>query len=183
MSPTTPATEKKFRFAEATYSIESTPKSLRKWLQNDKVELVDSGDEEGWRDFSFADLVVLALMRKLVDFGVGVEEANGYARNIVETLLMAHLGHRKTPPAALVARFTDVVGLLWRKLDDDSWLFRLVRHDEPAPAAAYAVIDTHAVVKRVLERLVEITSDETVPMASSPIDRATPKPKAKGRKR
>lgn len=62
------------RFSDVVFAIDTTPKSLRKWLQSGKLNL-DSDTQEGWRKFSLKDLAVLAIMRKLVDFGVSVEDA------------------------------------------------------------------------------------------------------------
>ncbi len=74
-----PLTDLELRFSDVVFAIETTPKSLRKWLQNDKVRL-DSDSQEGWRNFSPYDLAVLAVMRKLVDYGVRVQEASWIAK-------------------------------------------------------------------------------------------------------
>jgi DNA-binding transcriptional MerR regulator len=76
--------ERGLRFSTVAYAIDTTPKSLRKWLQSGKVTL-DSDTGTGWRAFTLYDVAILAIMRRLVDFGVGVEEAGRIARTPVAT--------------------------------------------------------------------------------------------------
>lgn len=69
-----PLQELDLRFSDVVFAIDTTPKSLRLWLQRRKLRL-DSDSQEGWRNFSLTDLAKLAIMRKLVDFGVSAEDA------------------------------------------------------------------------------------------------------------
>ena len=80
-----PLTDLVLRFSDIVFAIDTTPKSLRKWLQNDKLSL-DSDSQSGWRNFSLFDLAILAIMRKLVDFGISVEMAHKIARDHLCTI-------------------------------------------------------------------------------------------------
>lgn len=161
-----PISIKKFRFSDAVYVVETTPKSLRKWLQDPEMKLVFSGQEEGWREFSFADLAVLATMRKMVDFGLTVDEANAFANTLIMSHGMLLFTYRSTPPQALVQAFKGVRAILWRKdQSDDPWMQRIDGYgvEREAPASAYVVIDVFKVLSRALARVVEITGDESFP--------------------
>ena len=72
------------RFSDVAFGIDTTPKALRNWLQRDQVALFSQPPEgAGWRRFCLADVAVLALVRKLVDFGVNVETASSLAVTIL----------------------------------------------------------------------------------------------------
>ena len=75
-----PLLDFKIRFSDAAYAIESTPKALRNWMQKGQVTLVSS-DTSGWREFSLAEIAILAVIRRLVNFGMKVEEANQLAND------------------------------------------------------------------------------------------------------
>ena len=78
---TNPLQDLRLRFSDVVFAIDTTPKSLRKWLQSGKLKL-DSDSQEGWRNFSLYDLAMLAIMRKLVDFGVSVQDAAQIATHV-----------------------------------------------------------------------------------------------------
>ena len=56
-----PLLDFKIRFSDAAYAIESTPKALRNWIQKGQVTLV-SEDTGGWREFSLAEIAILAVI-------------------------------------------------------------------------------------------------------------------------
>jgi hypothetical protein len=164
-----PINEKKFRFSDAVYAIETTPKSLRKWLQNSDLKLVFSGEERGWREFSFADLAVLVTMRKLVDFGFTVDTANNFAN----MTLMSHerlFKYRNTPPEAVVAAFRYVKVKIWRALDDWFWRIDPDIAERPDPADAYLTLNMYDILSRLLERAKENTEE------AEPIEYGAPAP-------
>ncbi len=120
-----PIVETRFRFSDAHYAIQSTPKSLRKWLNDPDMQLVFSRQERGWRAFSYADLCVLAVMRKLVDFGLNISDANQIATLVLHDRARLLLRYKNTPPEALLAVFRGIV-LLVSTMPPDDWNYSLL---------------------------------------------------------
>lgn len=154
-----PINSKIYRFADAIHIAETTPKSLRKWLQNPEVKLPSSGEEDGWREFNFADLMVLATMRKLVDFGQDVAGANAFAMviNMAHSLVLYHEGNAS--PAKLVRAFSGVRAFLYQiDRPEDPWQLQLASKGKlfDPPAASFLTIRMEALARRVFERLVEV---------------------------
>ncbi|MFC5390024.1 hypothetical protein U0030_16005 [Brevundimonas bullata] len=65
------AQQKTFRFSEAVKAIDSTPKSLRRWLVTLGLSPVDGG----WHTFTPAELMLFGIMRHMVDWGVPVTKS------------------------------------------------------------------------------------------------------------
>jgi hypothetical protein len=150
-----------YRFSHALHVAETTPKSLRKWLQNPEVALIFSGHEQGWKQFNFADLLVLATMRKLIDFGLSVGEANDFATHLVGPLARGSLTSRNLSPSALVKALEGFKAVIFRaevEGKDDPWRVRIdpPDADRPPPAAVFLTIDLHQVASRALQRLIEL---------------------------
>jgi hypothetical protein len=78
---------KKLRFSDAVNAVESTPKALRKMLQNPHLVLpVPVSD--GWQEFSLLQIAVLAIARRLIEFGFSVQSASRSACfTLVDSLL------------------------------------------------------------------------------------------------
>ena len=74
--------ETKLRFSAVAEAIDSTPTALRRWLESGRVKL-DSDADQGWRSFSVRDVARLAIMRKLVNFGMSVEGAAESTRTVI----------------------------------------------------------------------------------------------------
>lgn len=157
---TNPLTDLEIRFADVVFAIDTTRKSLRKWLQSGKVEL-DSDSQEGWRNFSLYDLATLAIMRKLVDFGVSVADAALIARTHVRsvpggkfTLVMA--GGKNMLPDSLMGQTLIVApaGSGW-----DTWksgeYFPLDIWPEVGELDAKLVLNLENIVRRAFERAAE----------------------------
>ena len=151
---------KKYRYSDAIFVVETTPKSLRKWLQNPEVALVFSGEEEGWREFNFADLVVLATMRKLVDFGVGVGGASDFANTIIMSHALGLFTSGNASPSAMAHAFEGVRAVLYQVEGqaDVPWRCRIdtAGVDRGPPAATYLTLHMEDITKRALARLIEI---------------------------
>lgn len=64
------------------YAIGTTPKSLRKWLDRGELSFLHA-KEGGWREFSDGDVIVLAITRRLVDFGFSVMSAADTAQDVL----------------------------------------------------------------------------------------------------
>lgn len=158
-----PFFEPKLRFSDAFYAIESTPKSLRKWLQNEDVVLPSSVGESaeenrGWKNFSFADLAVLALMRSLVDFGCTVIEANGLAAKMI-LASRSTMHPRNMPPQAFVASWLTRRIVVWR--ENESWAFDMPHKigELAPPAITYLIIEPAELFRRVFARAIESNLD------------------------
>jgi hypothetical protein len=158
-----PLFEPKLRFSDAVYAIETTPKSLRKWLQNEDVILPtgvgDNGEEvKGWKTFSYGDLAILALMRSFVDFGCNVVDANQLAGTIIKAS-RSTMHSKNMPPDAFIACWLTRQILVWR--ENDTWGYALphkIGEFEP-PAITYLVIEAPQLFKRVFSRATESNRD------------------------
>ena len=152
-----PVLDRKLRFSDAVYAIGATPKSLRKWLQNDELQLVYSGQKSGWHDFSFADLAVLAIMRPLVDFGLTVGEASDFSNVTLMGRAKLLMRSKNTPPQALAAVFKGVEMRVWHEAETTTYLTHL--GDKERPAAAFLSIDLGTVLKTAFDRAVELQAE------------------------
>lgn len=150
--------DKKLRFSDAVFALDTTPKSLRKWLQNPEFKLVSHQNEGEWKNFSYADIACLGVMRKLVDFCVGVVEANEIATVIVKRRLGPLLQSKNMPPNALQSVFVGMTLVVWRSRD--GWKFDLLTPDGQAPQeSAVLVIDLEEVVGTAVSRAIDSLSD------------------------
>ncbi len=151
-----PLTDLELRFSDVVLAIETTPKSLRKWLQSGKLQL-DSDSQKGWRNFSAYDLAILAIMRKLVDFGISVQEASKIAKINIRgipgvydpALIMAGPTHML--PDSLEGQFLEVAA------QGSNWYAWTT--DEPKGKDSYLdaklVLNLGRIVGRAFERVAE----------------------------
>jgi hypothetical protein len=150
--------DKKLRFSDAVFALETTPKSLRKWLQNPAFRLISEQPEGEWKNFSFADIGCLAIMRKLVDFGVGVVDANEIAADVIKHKLGPLLKSKTMPPRALEAGFANMTLVVWR--DRENWGFDLLNPLQDAPdEEAILFVYLGSVMKRAVSRAIESAND------------------------
>ncbi len=151
-----PLTDLELRFSDVVLAIETTPKSLRKWLQSGKLQL-DSDSQKGWRNFSAYDLAILATMRKLVDYGVSVQEASEIATmnirgkpGVYDPDLVTML------PDSLEGQFLEVA------VQGSSWATWTT--DEPKGKDSYLdaklVLNLGRIVGRAFDRVTGRTDDE-----------------------
>ena len=77
---------KKLRFSDAALAIESTPKALRKMLQNPTL-VVPKPPQDGWSEFSQVHIAVFAVARRLIEFGFSVAGASSAGCFVVFTAL------------------------------------------------------------------------------------------------
>jgi hypothetical protein len=95
---------KKLRFSDAVYAIGTTPKALRLWLQRGSVTLFSPVPEDGgWAEYTFVDIGILALVRKLADFGIPVATASEIANNVVFYYFPIGVSRPENVPAAVLA--------------------------------------------------------------------------------
>ena len=156
-----PLTDLELRFSDVVFAIDTTPKSLRKWLQSGKLKL-DSDSQSGWRNFSHYDLAILAIMRKLVDFGISVEVASKIAKAHLRTkpgwpgatLIMAGAPHML--PDSFIGQTLVVAreGSDWT-----TWKFDtnhpLDRSPEAGELDAKLVLNLESIVGRAFDRAAE----------------------------
>lgn len=94
---------RKLRFSDVVYAINTTPKSLRLWLQRGLVEIHTPQQEGGWTEYSFIDIAILSLIRTFVTFGVDVPTASGMANRAMEFFPMVMGGFGDKMPAGVLA--------------------------------------------------------------------------------
>lgn len=147
--------DRKLRFSDVVYAIESTPKAVRNWLARGQVELVfNDGRESGWQEFSIADVVVLALVRKLVNFGMKVPEASDLA-NVAMLALPQGMDREAVGPETLLADHLRGKALLAWQSAEGEWHVKLAYgFTHHPPASSYAVILLEPVIRRAIERAI-----------------------------
>ena len=159
---------KKLRFSDAVYAIETTPKTLRNWLQRKQVVI---GSEQrpvgGWADYGFVDIAVLALVSTFVRFGVNVPTANLMAHTTLaffpDHLEFGHKPSADDAPAGILASPWHNRRLLAYPADPDGEQWKLqirdLWKDEAKPADAYLSIDVDAVLRRAFARAWESVNE------------------------
>lgn len=148
------------RFGDVVYAIDTTPKALRNWLQRGQVKLASPKPEEGWREFSYVDVAILALTRSIVDFGVQVEEAS----NLAHTILTYMQGEawttlKNVPPTAISIFWVNKAVLIAR--DGETWNLMIWNRWEEFPEdfpPAIIIIPEHT-LRAALTRAMEIAGE------------------------
>ncbi|MBO6511709.1 MerR family transcriptional regulator [Roseibium sp.] len=112
---------KKLRFSDVVYAAGTTPKTVRNWLQRKQIRLT-TFETDGWREFNLRDVLLLALIRRMVDHGVSVEEASDIANVVVVGYGIA-FNDQATGYRNLV-RFSGQNLILWRTVAD--WKFEVL---------------------------------------------------------
>lgn len=181
---------KKLRFSDVAYAVDTTPKSLRLWLQRGLVKIHTPKPEGGgWTEYSFRDIGILALVRALVNSGVDVPTASSIANTITGDTFFPQL-HYLANPDNMPA---DTLASMWanRRLylyrDGHAWRMKLatlwesdldpVRNEgfdpqrpsgvaalrkELEPAPVFLSIDVEAVLRTAFERANESVNEGAV---------------------
>lgn len=158
-----PILDPKLRFSDVVYAIETTPKTLRNWLQRDQVTLDSQKPEEGgWREFSFVDVAILALTRRLVDFGITVENASKLAHTILTFMqgdrwMTIAKGYKNMPPEVLASFWVNRSVLIAK--DGDDWQLQIWNRWDPIPTAfadAALILHPEDVLRRAMSRASDI---------------------------
>ena len=118
-----PLLERKLRFSDVVFAIDTSPKALRNWLQRSQVSLISPTPlEGGWREFSLADVAVLALTRALVDFGINVEDASNLAGYILSGMQGEEWFEREEASAETLSMFwVNRAVLIAREVGAERW--------------------------------------------------------------
>ncbi len=159
--PIIPANERKLRFVDLAHGIEASLKVTRKMLQNPGLVLPGRSDEEATkRGYTPQEVGLLALTRRLVDFGFTIADASHMANEVFEG---AALGSGSPvsdmTPDDLLNMFSGV----WMTVcfEDGERAVRLMKADDPtAPfpdpfalnATATLVLPLGEIVLRALHR-------------------------------
>ncbi|MBK6707563.1 MAG: hypothetical protein IPG54_08765 [Sphingomonadales bacterium] len=154
-----PPKERKLRFSGVVYAVDASPKALRKWLQPEQVDLITPRTEGGWNYFSMGDVAVLALVRSIVNFGVGVETkppcslhlAGNPRRALVRSGYCCERAARKWVDVLDQSRGLNLPRRTWRTfLGYEVWnMWQAFPQDAPAAAL---IIKPEEVLRRALER-------------------------------
>lgn len=167
------------RFSDAVHAVGTTPMTLRKWLQRGQVRLFSEEPEpSGWRAFSPADLAILSVVKKLVDHGLGVEEASEMAHELF-AMNKVVLSYKNPPPDVLAATWSNLVVVVW--LDGAQWVFavflcmeggepvvitrpsgrarKVLEYADGTTVDAHLSIDLEAVISRAFERAEAFSAD------------------------
>ncbi|QIG92878.1 MerR family transcriptional regulator [Bradyrhizobium sp. 6(2017)] len=176
---------RKLRFSDAAYAINTTPKTLRNWLQRGVVNIHTPQQEGGWTEYSFIDIAILALVRSLVSWGVSVPTASNIANKIMTDFFpdLLRLKDPENMPAGVLASIWSNQRLHlvqegddWRirhvalydsKIDSirnkgfnpglPSGIAALRREIEPAPV--FLTIDVETILRTAFERANESVNE------------------------
>lgn len=144
-----PLTVRKIRLADAVRAVGASREAIRHWLR--RLPLHSDAPAGGWREHSVIDIATLAIVAKLIDFGMRIEEAGEFANRVVQNVARPLLRFKNTPTQALAAAFADQVAVAWKT--DGEWHVHLDSPNEEPPASAYAVVVLGEVVGEALDRL------------------------------
>lgn len=100
------------RFSQAVLASGLKPKSLRNWIDRGIVTLF-SQREEGWQDFSHADIAMLALLAEMNVTGMAPSVASGIARAVIEGTGLVVDTPADWPANALLLPLTNKLLLIW----------------------------------------------------------------------
>ena len=144
----------KLRFNAIVESLGTTAKTISNWRQRKQVDFPSGPIRPGsWREFTAADLAVLALVLKMVEFGLPVTVASAFANSVLKAAAADRLPEfANAPPEAVLALCVGLRLLVWR--EGEQWLMRLDREPEGAlqPAGAYLVIRLQEVLRPAVKR-------------------------------
>jgi hypothetical protein len=160
----TPTLDRKLRFSDAVYAIGTTPKQLRNWLQRRLVEIDTPRPENGgWSEYSFYDIAILALVKRLVDFGIEVSAASDIANKTMEFHpVRGELTKIKEIPAnALAIMWSNQRLWVHRTSTSGQWHLHCVQlwMNPKEPDLAFLSIDVEKVLLEAVTRAWESVTD------------------------
>lgn len=159
-------TSSKIRFSTGAYAIEATPKTLRNWLARQQLSLMTETERKqaegnsGWIELTLIDIAFMSVTKRLVDFGVKVDDASRMSRSAILDLVMGHIRTERGSAMHVEPEAQDInaalAGVRFAVWPDPAYAFgwrsQVLRGicDSPAPAAILIKVDT--IVARALER-------------------------------
>lgn len=175
-------TQRNLRLAGAALASGVNAKTVRNWT-GDGIKLASAPPESGQRCYAFLDVAILGLMRRLVDFGLGVSSANDLAYQALCKLDPTVGTEAAARSGALVQAWRDH-RLQIDCLSDDLYglqrvdlrktfamptgpmtapqFFALARRDIEPKAAAWLTIDVAALLEAAFSRATEILESQAV---------------------
>ena len=146
-----PISEPKLRFADAVHAIGTTPKQLRNWLQRRQVPLPPD-EAGGWRAFSFCDIALLAIVRRLADHGVDIERAGVIADAVFYRVAGPLRAFKNTPVPALVAGFRNRVLIVWRHDGEWPWMLSVGEEIRTPSTPAFLTLLLDPIISEAVQR-------------------------------
>lgn len=147
------------RLSDAATATGLTKKDIRNWIDRGTLTLFSERDE-GWLEFSYADIAQLALIAEMTRLGLAPAQASRIARSVIEeTGLVAGIG---IPPLALPGVFTLKALLIWQQ--DGELVHQVVREadlaQKPHSARRALILMRPAFIIQSAILLVEEPDDE-----------------------
>lgn len=99
-------TQKKIRMGDVLTALDMKRTTLRNWFDRNEIELLSGRGDTKWTEFTLGDVAVLALMQRLVRWGLDVERANLVAAEVIAREAQLLLQYRNTPVEAFTALMT-----------------------------------------------------------------------------
>ncbi len=144
------------RRTAVVYGVGTTGKTVDNWLQRGQVTLPSGPNTPGtWRGFAAADVAVLALVQRIVEFGLPVALASDFANRALKEAAGARLPDLASAPKDSIKELGAGLRLaVWRGSKDRIWRMRVVQAGEESPplSDAYLVVDLHRVLHRAIRR-------------------------------
>jgi hypothetical protein len=106
--------DRKLRIGHLAVALNENRNRLRLNLMKDSPIDVSAEAEGGWRGFSEYDLCHLSIVRKLVPYGVRLEEANKAASELIGDYLKTDAAHGNRP-ASVIDSVEQVLLAFWRE--------------------------------------------------------------------
>jgi hypothetical protein len=160
-----PITERQYAFGDAVLAAGVSPAALRNWLDRGQIPELDAEAEERagarWRRFSLLDVLRLAMVRRVVDYGAPVAFAGLAAGGWLASAALL-LAYTRTPVAALAAHYRHRIAVVWRP-DAGGWDARMIASTDDLPggiADAWVTIDLGTVAESVMTTLAALYGTE-----------------------
>lgn len=115
------------RLADAATASGLSKKDIRNWLDRGILSLL-SEQQQGWVDFSYADVAMLALVAEMTRASIPAAPACRIARKVIEDTGLTT--NRAAPPLALPGVFTLKALVIWPH--DGELLHQLIAESELA---------------------------------------------------
>ncbi|MBC7284992.1 MerR family transcriptional regulator [Hoeflea sp.] len=148
-------TQIKIRFSDAAHAIGVKPKVLRNWLQRNQIALFSDHTGAKWTEFTLGDIAVLAVIRRLVEWGIKVDQANKIAFSLIRQRAGMLIIYRNTPKEALIATLRNFRLLLAHDDDTGELMSAIVHHQDALPLddTDFVFVNIGVVVEVAFSRL------------------------------
>lgn len=162
---TNPIIRDRFPFAVVAMAVGAPPKTIRNWLDRGQVVLHADEDREGlkWRRFSVWDVLRLAIVKRLVDFGLPVEVAALWTGGTLVPQVRLLSNYKNTPPDALAASLVHTTLFVWRG-ESYGWSMEVVREPGVGPSreipAAVLRVDIGRIARETIDTLASVGGDD-----------------------